>query len=438
MKLSYVRELDEYPTGRRRTFLLGMAVLASLIINYEAAIAPVVPLLLPDLGMTLPTYGAISAASALSGAIAGIIAGRWTDKVGRVRLLVPTMLITSLLCFAMAFVDSPGQLLATRIVLSFVDGIAVAATAPLVRDFSPRMGRATAFGFWTWGPVGANFLSAAIAGATLAYFGTWQSQFIIMGTLSLVISIVIAFNIAELSPALQATIRQTEQHAVGEADVARPARMSDLLRSPVVWAHLLGISSWLVLYITLLVFGQTMLVATFGVTPAEASQIMMAFWILDLVMLIVIGRISDRLQLRKPFAVAGTALGLLVLAVLIWMTANPQSTSVPALMITGSLLGGALAMAYAPWMANYSENAEDIDPRLQGTAWGLFSFATKIIAVGVLLVSPHVVAAVGWDGWLVVTMVCLAAFGIAIVFFKGPWRRIPATTPATATPVAGD
>ncbi|MEJ3658842.1 hypothetical protein WEH80_38390 [Actinomycetes bacterium KLBMP 9759] len=124
---------------------------------------------------------------------------------------------------------------------------------------------------------------------------------------------------------------------------------------------------------------------------------------------------------------------------LILMTANPESTSVLALMVTGSLLGGALAMAYAPWMANYSENAEDIDPRLQGTAWGLFSFATKIIAVVVLLVSPHVVAAVGWDGWLVVTMVCLAAFGIAIVFFKGPWRRAAApATPAPATAVGGD
>ena len=41
MKLSYVRYLDEYPLGRRRAFLLSMAVLASLITSYEAAIAPV-------------------------------------------------------------------------------------------------------------------------------------------------------------------------------------------------------------------------------------------------------------------------------------------------------------------------------------------------------------------------------------------------------------
>jgi MFS family permease len=309
-----------------------------------------------------------------------------------------------------------------RVVLSFVDGIAIACTAPLVRDFSPRMGRATAFGFWTWGPVGANFLSAAIAGATLPLFLTWQSQFYIMAALSLVVSILIAANLAELSPTLVATIRQTELTAIGRAGEA-PARARDLLRRRVIWAHVLGISSWLVLYVTLLMYGQTMLVATFGVTVAEASLIMTSFWVVDIVVLIVAGRLSDRWQLRRPFSAVGTALGLVVLGVLVWMTANPQGTSIAALVVTGMLLGSCLALAFAPWMANFSENAEDIDPRLQGTTWGLFAFVTKVMAVVVLLVAPLVVAAAGWSSWLLVTLVCLAAFGIAILFFEGPWRR---------------
>src|SRR5215211_2311517 len=99
MKVSYVRYLDSYPTGRKRRLLLLMAVLASLITSYEAVIAPVVPLLLEDLGMTLPLYGAIAAAAAIAGAVSGILAGRLADKVGRVRLLVPSMLLTAVLCF---------------------------------------------------------------------------------------------------------------------------------------------------------------------------------------------------------------------------------------------------------------------------------------------------------------------------------------------------
>lgn len=424
MRSSYVRQLDTYPTGGRRVWLLAMAVIASLLGNYEAQIAPIVPLLLKDLHMSLVTYGNISAIALVAGAIAGLAGGRLTDSVGRVKLLVPLMFCTAVLSFLAALVQTPTQFLLARTVLAFVDGLALASTAPLVRDFSPRMGRATAFGFWTWGPVGANFIAAAIAGATLPLFSdAWQSQFVIMGCISLVLSAVVALNIAEISPTLRATILQTEQRAVGRAVEQRPARMRDLLRHRAIWAHCLGIAFWLVLYITLVVYGQTMLVATFGVSATQASRIMMVFWILNLGTLIVAGRVSDRLQLRRPLSLGGTIASLVVIGVLIYLMHNPAGTSSTALMITGFFLGGFLGTAYGPWMANYSENAEDVDPRLQGSAWGLFSFITKAISVLVVLIAPHVVAAANWEAWVIVSLLCMTLFGVAILFFRGPWRR---------------
>ncbi|MBB2748896.1 UNVERIFIED_ORG: OPA family glycerol-3-phosphate transporter-like MFS transporter [Microbispora rosea subsp. rosea] len=423
MGLSYVRELDEYPTGARRMKILTMAVLAVLIGSYEAQIAPVVPLLLKDLDMSLATYGAVSGAAAVAGAIASALGGRLTDRIGRVRLLVPLMLLTAVCCFAMTLVHSPRDLLIARIVLAFVDGVAMASTAPLVRDFSPRLGRAQAFGFWTWGPVGANFLAAAVAGWTLPIFDdSWRSQFVIMGCFSLVISIVIAFNIAGLSPELRAQIQHTERQASDVVDLTRPARATSLFVRRNIWAHVVGISLWLVLYITLTLFGQTMLVGALGITAAEASTIMACFWSLNLITLIVAGRLSDRTQLRKPFTLGGTVAAVLVTAYLASLLGG-QDVSSGMLMIVGALLGGSLGVAYGPWMANYSEDAEDVDPRLQGTAWGLFGFLTKAIAVVGLLVIPHVVEATSWQTWLVVSLVCLALFAPAVFLFHGPWRR---------------
>ncbi|MBX6386615.1 MAG: MFS transporter [Microbispora sp.] len=423
MGLSYVRELGEYPTGARRMKILTMAVLAVLIGSYEAQIAPVVPLLLKDLDMSLATYGAVSAAAAVAGAVASMIGGRLTDRLGRVRLLVPLMLLTALCCFAMTLVHSSRDLLIARIVLSFVDGVAMASTAPLVRDFSPRLGRAQAFGFWTWGPVGANFLAAAVAGWTLPIFDdSWRSQFVIMGCFSLVVSIVIALNIADLSPELRARIQHTEHQARHVVDLNRPAKMSTLFSRPNIWAHVIGISLWLVLYITLTLFGQTMLVGALGITTAEASTIMACFWSLNLITLIVAGRVSDRTQLRKPISLAGTVAAVLVTAYLAYLLGG-GGVSGGLLMVVGALLGGTLGVAYAPWMANYSEDAEDVDPRLQGTAWGLFGFLTKAIAVVGLLVIPHVVEATSWQTWLVVSLVCLALFAPAVFLFHGPWRR---------------
>jgi len=249
-----------------------------------------------------------------------MIGGRLTDKVGRVRLLVPLMMLTSLCCFGMVLVQTPTELLVARVVLAFIDGVAVASTAPLVRDFSPRMGRAQAFGFWTWGPVGANFLAAAIAGATLTLFnGAWESQFVIMGVISLVVSVVIALNIAELSPALRAKIVQTERSVRTAVDETRPPRMRDLLVHRTIWAHVIGIAFWLVLYLTLTLYGQTMLVQTFDMSTAQASSVMTVFWILDLVIVVAAGRLSDRWQLRRPFELGGTIAGLVVLLVLVWL-----------------------------------------------------------------------------------------------------------------------
>jgi MFS family permease len=425
MRLDYVRVLDEFPKETRRLWILAMAVLAILIGSYEAQIAPVVPLLLTDLDMSLATYGAVSAMATVSGAVAAAIGGRLTDHLGRVRLLIPLLLLTALCCLAMTLVGSAGELLAVRVVLAFLDGMALAGTAPLVRDFAPRTGRAQAFGFWTWGPVGASLLAAGLAAWTLPYFGnSWRSQFYLMAGISLVMSIVIALNIADLSPRLRAQIRESGNAEKRSPHPLTEPRGRDLLRDRRLRAHWVGISLWLVLFLTLTMYGPTMLVDTFGVSAANASGIMTSFWVFDLVVLVVIGRLSDRLQLRKPFAFAGTAGAALVTCYLILLMGRP-AVSAPQLMIAAAVLGACLAAAYAPWMANYSEDAEDADPRLQGTAWGIFGFLSRIVAVLVLLVVPWIVAAAGWQAWLAISLTCLLAFLPAVFGFGGPWRREP-------------
>ncbi len=423
MRLFPVRELDEYPTTGQRMRILSMAVLAVLIASYEGQIAPVVPLLLKDLHITLSTYGAVSAAALVAGAIASAVGGRLTDTVGRVRLIVPLLMLTAVCCFLMTTVHTAGQLLTVRAVLSVVDGMAMAGTAPLVRDFSPRMGRAQAFGFWTWGPVGASFLAATVASLTLPLFDdSWRSQFVIMGAVSLVLSVVIAFNIADLSPELRARILRTEQEAISRADHATPPRVRDLFAQRTIWAHVVAIACWLVLYITLTLYGQTMLADSFHLDAATASQVMSAFWVLNILTLIVAGRVSDRLQLRKPLGTAGTLAAALLTAYLASLIGR-EDVSHLHIAVTGALLGGAMGCAYGPWMANYSENAEDIDPRLQGTAWGVFTFLTKGVAVVVLVLVPHVVESHGWHGWLFIAVGCMALFIPASLLFRGPWRR---------------
>lgn len=425
MRPFWSRELTEYPAVRRRMVLLIMAVLATVVASFEATISPLVPVLLQDLHMSLTTYGAIAAISVVAGAVSAALGGRLCDMWGRVTVLIPALFITGIGDFCMLLVTSPVDLLIVRAVLSFVEGFAAATTASLIRDFTPRVGRATGYGFWTWGPVGANFLAAAVVGLTLPIFGTWQSQFIIFGSVGIIVSAVIAVTIADISPALRAQVIQGTQkmrelQKVAETPAHSNAR--ELLRYPHIWAHILGVTSWLVLYETLSLYGPTLIVEEFGVTAATASSIFAVFWVLNIATLILAGVLSDRLQLRKPVSCVG-ALGTAAVCIY-FITLFGQNVSTGLIMVTGALLGGLMGVAYGPWMANFSENAEDIRPSLQGTAWGAWGMSVRIMIVLMLVISPVVVAATGgWTVWMIIAVVCELLYVPAMVAFKGPWRR---------------
>lgn len=423
------RELTHYPTGSRRRWLLFMAVVANLVANYEGQLSPILPLLLDDLDMSLETYGLVAAASVVAGAVAAGFGGRLSDRVGRVRLLIPSLFLTAGCVYLMVLVHSPRDLLIVRCVLSFVEGAAVTTTAGLVRDFSPRMGRATAFGFWTWGPVGASFLAAAVAGWTLPLFDhAWRSQMVIMGTVALILTAVIALNLADLPAGLRAQAIRSEED-LAQLDVpdggVELARVRELLRYRHIWAHLAGVTMWLVFFYTLAVYGPAILTASFGLTAAQAARIGAVTWVLNVGTLIVVGRISDRYQVRKPFVLAGALAG--TLAITYFAALVETDASIVHVTAAMGVVGMCLSVTFCPWMAAFSENAEDIRPDLQGSAWGLFGLCVRVMVVVMLLSAPLTVqAAASWRPWLLVAAACHALLVPAVFAFRGPWRPVRA------------
>lgn len=430
MKPFYVRELSVYPVGGRRIWLLAIAVLASLVANFETTIATILPLLLKDLSMSLEVYGLIAALSVLVGGLSAGFGGILSDRWGRVTILVPTLTVVAACNFLLATVDSVSGLFWVRCVMLFIEGAGITITASLVRDFSPRMGRAQAFAFWTWGPVGASFFASGLASLTLPLFGNaWQSQAIIMGIVSLILCGVVIWQIAEPSAALRAEVMQAES-AVTAAEKVDPGKVRELFRHPHLWAHVFGNTGWQVLYWTFAIFGQTILADAFKLDTAAANGVVALGLILNAVTVIVVGRVSDRLQLRKPFTAAGTVLTIAVLAYFISLTG--QAASPAQVTLTYAALFFALGIAYVPWMANFSENAEDVDPRLQGSALGIWGMVIRVMIVVMLVVSPQVVAAAGWGTWLTVGLVGQVVFLVSMLAYRGNWRTARAEPPKIA------
>ena len=98
--------------------------------------------------------------------------------------------------------------------MGIVAGLTAGAGAALIRDMSPRLSRALAFGLLTIGPVGANFLSNYVAGQTLPIYHTWQSQIWIMGFFAVAMYIPIVLWLCDLSPELRMQIMKTEIQAL--------------------------------------------------------------------------------------------------------------------------------------------------------------------------------------------------------------------------------
>jgi OPA family glycerol-3-phosphate transporter-like MFS transporter len=207
----------------------------------------------------------------------------------------------------------------------------------------------------------------------------------------------------------------------------------ELLRHRRVLAHLVGITAWQVFYWTLQVFGPTITVQAFGYTESQAATISAASWAINLVVLFAVGWLSDRLQLRKPFILVGTIAGLGVMGVLVRLVGSGNA-SMGTLIAVNAVLGSALAVAFAPWMAQFSEDIEDIRPELQGTGWGLFGLSVRVMIVAMLIVAPIVTRSNGgsWQPWMLVALGFNALLIPALFLFGGAWRRGTAPAPREA------
>ena len=424
MSLFYIRELNEYPVGGRRLFLLFVAVLATMVASYEAQIAPVLPLIMHEIHMNKETYGVVVMATVIFSAAGAMAFAPLCDRHGRTAVLVPALFGTAICVFAMAlFVHSVLSLFVVRAILAFIEGAVVAASAGLVRDFSPRMGRAAAYAFWTFGPVGSNFLAAFIAGATLGYFHNhWESQFYIAGVISIIVAFFVMFNVADLAPAVRHRIMHSESTAAAD-DVHEGERQGLVAaaRHWRVWWMTLGITFFLMLYFTVQQFGPLILVEVYGFKADEAAYLSQYFWLLNLLTLVIAGIVSDKLQLRKVVSFTGAALTIPV--AIVWISlagTHPSSTTMIVLM---SLLGGMFGIAYCPWMAWFSEALEDISTHIQASGWALWTMVTRVYVVCTVVPMTIVAQRYGWEPWMWLTVGGVVLYGLSVIFSRTPWLR---------------
>src|ERR1700761_4267012 len=198
------RQIDHYPETRSRMWYLGIVVAATIVLYYELYIAGAVsPSIIADTGMTFPFYVYISVVGNAVGALGSLAAGL-SDRWGRANLVAYGLIVTGLLTLiGIPNVSGKWSFAILFCAIGLVEGVILVATPALVRDFSPQLGRASAMGFWTLGPVIGSLVVAIVSSSTLAYLPNWQSQFYICGVVGIIVFLVALFGLKELSPRLR-------------------------------------------------------------------------------------------------------------------------------------------------------------------------------------------------------------------------------------------
>jgi MFS family permease len=394
------RQLSTYPETIPRLGYLGIVVLVTITLYYlyyeEGALTP---LMLPYYHMSFQFFLYLLVISNAIGAFSALIGGL-SDRIGRANLTIYGTLVVGVVQLSITGMHSKFSFAAAYCIIGFVEGIILVSTPALMRDFSPQMGRGAAMGFWALGPTMGALAASLVATHTLTHLQPWQDQFTISGLACIGVTVIAFFFLRELSPKLRDQLMVSEQdlalieaRARGLSDdelakaVSHPFR--SMLRLDLISSSL-AVSLLLLFYFASVSVLTLYWVVVFGRSTPDANGINVWYAGILSGTLVIFGVLSDRLRVRKPFMLFGAAACIVMTMFLILQTGHPHTGYYSNVLVI-VLLGTAIACAYAPWMAAYTEQVEWHNPALTATGLAVWGWILRIVVALSFLILPWVV-----------------------------------------------
>ncbi len=392
------RQLTTYPDTLPRIGYLAIVVLTTIMLYYLYYVeGAVTPLLLPYYHMSFQYFLYLLVVSNAIGAFSAFIGGL-SDKIGRANLtIIGTFVVAVVQLFAIPHITEKFWFSASYCLIGFVEGVILVSTPALMRDFSPQMGRGVAMGFWALGPTMGALAASLVATHTLSHLAPWQDQFIISGTVCLCVVFIAFFFLRELSPQLRNQLMVSEREralvearAMGiDVEKATSHPLRQVLKIDLI-ASSVGISVFLLFYYASVSVLTIYWVVIYDRSTPQANGINVWYAGFLSAGLVLAGFLSDRLRVRKPFMLLGAVAAMVMLGFLIHQTDDPH-TGYYANVLVIVLLACSISFAYAPWMANYTEQVESHNPALTATGLAIWGWILRITVALSFLVLPYVI-----------------------------------------------
>jgi MFS family permease len=392
------RQLSHYPDTWPRIGYLSIVVLTTIMLYYLYYVeGAVTPLLLPYYHMSFQFFLYLLVVSNAIGAFSAFVGGL-SDKIGRANLTIyGTFVVALIQLFAIPHIHDKWGFAASYCVIGFVEGVILVSTPALMRDFSPQMGRGVAMGFWALGPTMGALCASLVATHTLDHLRPWQDQFIISGLVCMAVVAVSFLFLRELSPQLRDQLMVSERERALIEARAMGVDVNTVTRHPIrsmmkidLVSSSIAISVFLLFYYASVSVLTIYWVVTFNRTTAQANGINVWLAASLSIGLVVAGALSDWARVRKPFMLAGAVCAIVMMVFLIHQTGQPHAGYYSNVLVI-VLLALSISLAYAPWMANYTEQVESHNPALTASGLAVWGWILRITVALSFLVLPHVI-----------------------------------------------
>ena len=330
----------------RRALLIVLGLLSFAAVYNGIVMSPVLEPLAREFGVSIGTAGLVAAAYGAPGIAVAVIAGPYSDRVGRKPFLVVGPLVMGLSTLAAAVAPSFGVLVAARI----CSGVGAAVIFPnanaTVADTFPfrERGRAIA------AVIGMNTM-ASVAGVPIAGIvseaTSWRLSVAIVGVLSLAAAVVVLLRL----PGAQGTNRESRVRALYALIVGDRSAVS------AVGSSFLGALYWFTWSTYLVVFFQS----TFGLSEGAAATVALTQGLGVILGSQIGARLAARLG-HRPIVAGAIVISAVILFLL---------TNVPVPLVVAALLNLALSTVIGARFATNNVLISEQVPEARGTMLAL-------------------------------------------------------------------
>ncbi|MDR5775075.1 MFS transporter [Caballeronia sp. LP006] len=189
--------INEHPFSPFQWLIFVMCFVIVLLDGFDtAAIGFIAPSLVSEWQISRPALAPVLSAALFGLAAGALLSGPLSDRLGRRLMLLSSVLLFGVACFASAYSASLTQLTALRFVTGLGLGAAMPNAVTMMSEFCPDKRRATLINLMFCGfPLGAAF-GGFLAAWMIPHFG-WRSVLLLGGVAPLVLVVLLFISLPE-------------------------------------------------------------------------------------------------------------------------------------------------------------------------------------------------------------------------------------------------